>query len=132
MSQAIPLVNSSQMASRANQEVRIIGRVMKVRYDGLIPGVWRHSPPGGFGPGHGGSQVADGACVHVDMTGPDACVAIRRSDRTRFADRRLGDAARPALAWRQLGYATRLLTLDLSLVEHLVVLTPQYPTLFSE
>ncbi|WFD01778.1 hypothetical protein MOBT1_000454 [Malassezia obtusa] len=30
MSQAIPLTNSSQIASRANQEVRIIGKVQKV------------------------------------------------------------------------------------------------------
>lgn len=35
MSQAIPLTNSSQIASRANQEVRIIGKVQKVRVQRL-------------------------------------------------------------------------------------------------
>lgn len=36
MSQAIPLTNSSQLASRVNQEVRIIGKVQKVCYNSNV------------------------------------------------------------------------------------------------
>ncbi|SHO77575.1 Uncharacterized protein MSYG_1917 [Malassezia sympodialis ATCC 42132] len=106
MSQAIPLTNSSQMSSRANQEVRIIGRVMKVSGDILL------------------LEASDRGTVEVklqmDQTPTSQYVEV------------IGRVSRTGDSVTQHALLSLGDNLDLSLVEHLVVLTPQYPTLFSE
>ncbi|WFD30073.1 hypothetical protein MSPP1_001087 [Malassezia sp. CBS 17886] len=105
MSQAIPLTNSSQLASRAGQEVRMIGKVQRVSGGVLL------------------LQASDNGTVEVKMQMEEEPASqyvevIGRASRT-------GDSITQHVLL-QLGDS-----LDLGLVESLVKLAPQYPTLFA-
>ncbi|PKI85019.1 hypothetical protein MVES1_001314 [Malassezia vespertilionis] len=106
MSQAIPLTNSSQVASRANQEVRIIGKVQKVSGGVLL------------------LEASDHGTVEIKLQMDEAPTTDYVEVIGRVA--RTGDSVTQH-ALLPLGN-----NLDLSLVEQLVKLTPQFPTLFAE
>ncbi|WFD27020.1 hypothetical protein MNAN1_002014 [Malassezia nana] len=106
MSQAIPLTNSSQMASRANQEVRMIGRVMKVSGNILL------------------LEASDRGTVEVTLQ-------VDQAPASQYVEV-IGRVSRTGDSVMQHALLSLGDNLDLSLVEHLVALTPQYPSLFSE
>ncbi|WFD40044.1 uncharacterized protein MJAP1_003026 [Malassezia japonica] len=106
MSQAIPLTNSSQLASRVNQEVRIIGKVQKVSSGVLL------------------LEASDSGTVEVKLQMEDTPTSQYVEVIGRVA--RTGDSITQH-ALLPLGD-----NLDLSLVEQLVKLEPQFPTLFAE
>ncbi|WFD19306.1 hypothetical protein MCAP1_001531 [Malassezia caprae] len=95
------------MASRANQEVRIIGRVMKVSGDILL------------------LEASDRGTVEVKLQMQDQTPVSQYVEV-------IGRVSRTGDSVTQHALLSLGDNLDLSLVEHLVVLTPQYPTLFSE
>ncbi|WFD41666.1 hypothetical protein MPSI1_000298 [Malassezia psittaci] len=106
MSQAIPLINSSQLGSRVNQEVRIIGRVQRVSGEVLL------------------LEASDNGTVEIKLQLDD-------SPTTEYVEV-IGRVARSGDSITQHALLPLGDNLDLSLVEQLVKYTPKFPALFSE
>ncbi|KAI3626934.1 hypothetical protein CBS14141_000935 [Malassezia furfur] len=103
MSQAIPLTNSSQIASRANQEVRIIGKVS----GGVLL-----------------LEASDNGTVEVKLQ-------LDETPTSEYVEV-IGRVSRTGDSITQHALLPLGDNLDLSLVEQLVKLTPKFPSLFSE
>ncbi|AXA49100.1 replication factor A3 [Malassezia restricta] len=106
MSQAIPLVNSAQLAERQSEEVRLIGKVLKVSGDILL------------------LEASDHGTVEVKLQVDD-------SPATQYVEV-VGRVSRTGDSVTQHALLSMGDDIDLTLVEHLVHLTPKYPALFSE
>lgn len=106
MSQAIPLINSVQLPQRTSEEVRIIGKVLRVSGDILL------------------LQASDNGTVEVRLQ-------MDESPTSQYVEV-IGRVSRTGDSITQHALLSLGDELDLGLVEHLVKLTPQYPTLFAE